>query len=443
MVELVETPATNEALLRGTLQSPTRNIVSTCANEVKGHAHIAQRKLGKQPKVTTHAQIKITEVEMSEIYILSDYGKLSKRDETIVFTQADGTNTILFPFKTESLVLMGRVSISADALRLLTKYKISTTFLASNGRFNGKLTFGDKKNIFLRQNQFRILDNPQKSLEIARSIVSGKIKNEISFMQRIKRKNPAEEAVIEKSVNSVKNTLSDAEKTDDIEKLRGYEGLAARKYFEVFKFNLQADWAEFKTRSKNPPKSNVNAVLSFLYTLLMYRVESAIETTGLDSCCGNLHAINYGKTALVFDLMEEFRSPVCDTVCCSLFNLGVLKEDDFKKVEFSSDSEDFPLEKLGEMTENEAAEGEFENQTDGENEENGENDAGENVKGILLTKAGLKKVINAFETKMNTLVLYPPENQKLSYARIIYRQAQHYKRVIAQEETEYKSYYFK
>ena len=125
---------------------------------------------------------------MAEIYILSDYGKLSKKDETIVFSQADGTNTILFPFKTEHLVLMGRVSISADALRLLTKYKISTTFLSSNGKFNGKLSFGDSKNIFLRQKQFRILDNPKKSLEIAKNIVAGKIRNEISFMQRIKRK---------------------------------------------------------------------------------------------------------------------------------------------------------------------------------------------------------------------------------------------------------------
>ena len=159
---------------------------------------------------------------MSEIYILSDYGKLSKKDETIVFSQPDGTSTILFPFKTEHLVLVGKVSISADALRLLTKYKIGTTFLSSNGRFNGKLSFGDGKNIFLRQKQFRILDNPQKSLEIAKSIVAGKIRNEISFMQRIKRKNSNENEAVENAISSVKNTLSNAEKTDDIEKAKSY-----------------------------------------------------------------------------------------------------------------------------------------------------------------------------------------------------------------------------
>ncbi len=385
---------------------------------------------------------------MSEIYILSDYGKLSKRDETIVFTQPDGTSTILFPFKTEQLVLIGRISISADALRLLTKHKIPTTFLSSNGKFNGRLSFGDKKNVFLRQKQFRILDNPKKSLEIARSIVVGKIKNEISFMQRIKRKNLADEAVIERALNSVKNTLNDAEKTDDIEKLRGYEGLAARKYFEVFKFNLQPEWAEFKTRSKNPPKSNVNAVLSFLYTLLMYRVESAVEAAGLDSCCGNLHAVNYGKTALVFDLMEEFRSPVCDTVCCSLFNLGTLKPEDFEKVEFSAESEDFPLEKteqIEQLKQGEQLEGEpdLQNSADSADNEGDKNSTEQSQTGILLTKAGIKKVITAFEAKMNSQILYLPTGQKLSYTAIIFRQVQHYKRVINEEETEYKAYYFK
>lgn len=367
---------------------------------------------------------------MAEIYILSDYGKLTKRDETIVLVQNDGTSTILFPFRTEHLVLMGKISISADALRLLTKYKISTTFLSSNGKFNGKLTFGDSKNIFLRQKQFHVLDNPQKSLEIAKGIVLGKIRNEISFMQRIKRKNNVDDEKIKKAISDVKNTLTYAEKTENIEKLRGFEGIAARKYFEVFAFNIQCDWAEFKKRSRNPPKSNVNAVLSFLYTLLSYRVESAIESQGLDVCCGNLHAVNYGKSALVFDLMEEFRSPVCDSVCCSLFNLGTLSEDDFEQKDFSSDSDDFPLDEV----------------SDDENDFASKKnilDSVEKQVGVLLTKVGLKKVITAFEAKMNSMILYQPASQKLSYAKIIYQQVLHYKRVISGEETEYKAYYFK
>ena len=133
---------------------------------------------------------------MAAIYILSDKGKLTKKDETLVLVQPDETRTILFPFKTEHLVIIGNISITGDALRLLTKYKITTTFLSVNGRFNGKLTFGDGKNVFLRQKQYRILDDEKKSLDIAKSIVCGKIKNQISFMQRIKRKNAGWEGVV-------------------------------------------------------------------------------------------------------------------------------------------------------------------------------------------------------------------------------------------------------
>lgn len=365
---------------------------------------------------------------MSSIYILSDYGKLSKKDETIVFTQPDGTSTILFPFKTELLVLIGNVSISGDAMRILTKYKIPVTFLSKNGRFNGKLTFGEGKNVFLRKKQYEILNDSKLSLKIARSIVVGKIKNQISFLQRIKRKTSlteVEEQKIQESLDLIKNTLGKAETAENIEKLRGYEGSAARIYFTVFGMNILPDWAEFKKRSKNPPDSNVNAVLSFLYTLLMYRVEAAIESFGLDSCCGNLHALNYGKTALVYDLIEEFRVPIADSVCCSLFNLGTLNENDFEETIFSSDGEDCPLE----------------NERFSENSGEAENSYLE--RGILLTKDGIKKVIKAFEEKMDSMILYIPKNLKISYQKIIYEQVECYKRVIAGEETEYRSYYFK
>lgn len=359
---------------------------------------------------------------MAAIYMLSDYGKLGKKDETLVFCQPDGNVTILFPYKTEHLILMGNISISGDALRLLAKYKIPTTILSSNGMFNGRLTFGESKNVFLRQKQYAILSNEKQSLEIAKSIVIGKIKNQLSFVQRIKRK--SEDKLADKKivleVCKLKSFLVDCENTDNIEKLRGLEGISARSYFSVFGLNILPEWADFPCRSKNPPRTNVNAVLSFLYTLLMYRVEGAIVSQGLDCCCGNLHALNYGKSALVFDLMEEFRVPIADTVCCSLFNLGTLKEDDFEEVDFSNEDVDYPLE--SEFTDVEKT---------------------EVNKGVLLTKNGLKKVIEAFEEKINSSVFYPPAEQKKSYIRIIYEQAAHYKRVVSGEENAYKAYYFK
>lgn len=166
----------------------------------------------------------------------------------------------------------------------------------------------------------------------------------------------------------------------------------------------------------------------------------------MDTCCGTLHAINYGRSSLVFDLMEEFRSAICDSVCCNLFNLGTLTKDDFEEKDFSSDSEDFPLDSL--RNEDTSFQDETSTSLRGETESiSSDDDEAENLGkkqlGILLTKSGLKKVISAFEGKMNSLIFYPPASQRISYTKIIYQQVLHYKRVVSGEETEYKAYYFK
>lgn len=353
---------------------------------------------------------------MANVYIISENGKLFKQDETLVFLHTDETKTILFPYKTSELILIGKVTITGDAIRLLARYKIPVLILLRNGKFQGKLTFGESKNVFLRQKQYAILTDEKKQVAIAKSIVIGKIKNSLSFMQRIKRKtnySDADEKLAETAVSKVKEILLHAERVEKIDELRGYEGEAAQIYFSVFGMNIYPAWAEFKTRSKNPPRSNVNAVLSFLYTLVMYRVEAALQGQGLDVCCGNLHALNYGKSALVFDLMEEFRAPLADTLCASLFNLNMLQENDFETKNVFSETDEARDENLSDE------------------------------KAIVLTKQGLKKTIAAFEEKMDTLIFYAPREEKLSYNKIIFEQAEQYKRVMLGEETEYKPFYFK
>ena len=141
---------------------------------------------------------------MATIYIVSKIGKISKEAETLIFTQQDGTSTVLFPFKTEILFVVGKISVSGDALRMFAKYKIPVIFLSSNGQFNAKLVYGDSKNVFLRQKQYEILSSQEKTLQLAKSIVFGKIRNQLSFMQRIKRKgktlSETEENIIEKNL---------------------------------------------------------------------------------------------------------------------------------------------------------------------------------------------------------------------------------------------------
>jgi CRISPR-associated protein Cas1 len=342
---------------------------------------------------------------MSTVYIISDNGKLNRSNETLDFTAQDGTIRTMFPHKMDCLIITGVVSITGAALRLLMKFQINCIFIGFNGKFNGKLIFTNTKNVLLRKKQYMVSDNEVQALTIAKAIVLAKIKNELTFVQRIKRKKNIENQCTT-AILSLKTTIDKLGNVQNLAELRGYEGVAAKNYFSMFRYNLIPDWAEFFNRSKNPPHSNVNAVLSFLYTLLMYRVETAIETAGLDPMVGFLHECEYGKNALVFDLVEEWRTPIADTLCCTLFNLGTLLPDNFEEL-------------------NDEAQGE------------------ETEKTVLLTKEGLRKVIPAFEKKMETVLYYPALNTNISFSHLIIEQVNHIKRVLLGEENEYKGFLYK
>jgi len=363
---------------------------------------------------------------MATVYIVSSHGKLQKKGETLQLYTQDDTIRIIFPYKTEQLVIIGNVEITSAALKLLMKYNLDTIFLGKNGKFNGKLAFQESKNVFLRKRQFELLDDMNFRLKFAKSIIKGKLKNQLTFMQRIKRRDRGAED-IKKTIALMKKNIEDVNYADSLDSIRGFEGIGAKYFFSVFKHNIIQDWAVFNGRSMHPPQDNVNAVLSFLYTMLFYRIDGYIEASGLDSYVGYLHELNYGKRTLSFDLMEEYRTPIADTLCCALFNLGILDKDDFEEVTFSTRSIDYPL------------------QNDGQEivDEDQEISAYEEKKGVLLTKDGLKKVISQFEKKLETKIYYEPMNQQLSYKRIMREQINQFKRVINREQVDYKPVVFK
>lgn len=287
---------------------------------------------------------------MAVIYLITNYGKLYKKGETLQFSYGEGTVSTIFPYKTEQLVFIGNVEITGPALKLLMRHKINSVFLNKNGRFNGRLIFEEGKNVLLREKQYKLLYDEVFKTEFAKSIVKGKLKNQLTFMQRLMRekKSPPH---YKTNIVGIKKLILDLGKSTTIKQIMGYEGAGAKYFFEMYGFAILQDWAVFKGRSKHPPEDNVNAVLSFLYTLVNYRVEAAIESEGLDPFVGYLHSIDYGRKSLIFDLMEEYRTPIVDTLTASLFNLGILNENDFESVTFSSKSDDYPLD-LDEKNEN-------------------------------------------------------------------------------------------
>jgi CRISPR-associated protein Cas1 len=351
---------------------------------------------------------------MSTIYLVSKYGRLVRKGQVLEFRVGEDIRNTIFPFKTEQLVIIGKVDITSSAMRLLMNHQIDTVFLSKNGRFAGKLAFQTGKNVFLRQKQFQRIDDTEFRLSLAKSIVMGKLKNQLTFVQRILRKK--QNRKITDITDSIKTMIRKAESADNLARLRGYEGMGARHFFSIFKYGFQVDWVNFKGRNMNPPLDPINAVLSFIYTMILYRVDAALETLGLDPYVGYFHTLDYGKRSLAFDLMEEYRTPIGDTLTASLFNLEILKEDDFREVTFDREYNAYPI---GESEEDDSA-------------------VLQEKKAILLNKDGLTKVITQLERKLDTLYFYPPLARRVNYKELINHQCKHFKRVLTGEETVYK-----
>lgn len=357
---------------------------------------------------------------MNTVYLVSDSGRLSRSNKTLVYEVPDGTRTVIHPHQVSQIVVQGNADLSSSALKLLMQHGIQTVFLNKNGRFNGKIDFGQPKNVIVRLQQQARLKDADFVLHWSRSVARAKVKNQISFAQRIARKEQELDQQVRDAVRDLRSSEKKIDTCNNLDQLRGIEGWCARRYFSVFRHNINADWAEFRGRSMNPPRDNVNAVLSFLYTLLRYRVEAAVQQEQLDPYVGYLHGVGFGKEALVYDLMEQFRTPVSDTVAAALFNLSVLTEQDFR------------TEHVDRLREEEGAKQD-------DPEATAEDAAFESVEAVLLSKDGIRKAIEHFERKLSSQVYVPAFSKRMSYRRVIPACVRSARRFICGEASELES----
>lgn len=337
---------------------------------------------------------------MSVIYIVSSNGILSKEGLVLYYKDHTGLCTKILPDKVSQLVVLGDLEITGQALHVIMMRKIPVDFLQKNGMYNGKLVYQDNKNTLLRHQQHVKLTDKEFLETMAKDIVRGKLHNEYLFLQRIARKIPNNKS-LENGILAMDRIRQQLEKAIGVEEIRGFEGQGAHIYFSLFGLNILPDWVAFHSRNKNPPLDPVNSVLSFLYTVLANRIDSYISREGLDSSVGSLHALSYGRKSLVFDLIEEYRTPIVDTLVCSLFNLGIMTKEDFR------------FEEVPEGTEEEIV--------------------GENIlqKAVLLTEKGMRKVIGQFEKKLADEHQYPLLDKTITYDGILRAQVNQYKQVIS------------
>jgi len=272
---------------------------------------------------------------LNTLYVTTEGAALRKDGENVV-VEIDGGERSRVPLHMlGSVVVYGAILLTPPLLEALAERGVTLVLLDRVGRFRARLEGPVSGNVLLRRAQYRASEAPD---EIVRSIVSGKIANQRAVLQRALRDYgpdmPAEargavEVAVDRQARILRRVAFDG---GGIDVLRGAEGEAALAYFSVFGHLVRSPDPElrFSGRSRRPPLDPVNALLSFLYTLLTHDCRSAAEGVGLDPAVGFLHRDRPGRPSLALDLMEELRPIFADRLALSLINRRQVRARDFE-----------------------------------------------------------------------------------------------------------------
>lgn len=268
-------------------------------------------------------------------------GAYLRKDGAAVEVRLDGETKLRVPLHNlDGISCFGwDISASAALMAACSEANVALSFHNPHGKFLAAVNGFTSGNILLRREQYRRADNEAASLAIASRVIAAKIANSRTVLLRASRDhgegNDARDAVLRRGADMLSTRLGLIPRATTLDSLRGIEGEAASCYFEVFPHLLtnHDSVIKMKGRSRRPPLDPVNALLSFLYVILMHDCRSALESCGLDAQCGFLHRDRPGRPSLALDLMEEFRAFLADRLVLTLLNRRQIDAGDFETQE--------------------------------------------------------------------------------------------------------------
>jgi CRISPR-associated protein Cas1 len=262
-------------------------------------------------------------IRLNTLYVTTD-GLYIHHEGDLVLVDRKRETLLKIPLHhLEGITLLAHSSVSPSLLHKCIQKGVPVTYLTERGRFLGRLEGAHPGNVLLRKEQFRQSENNNRKLVFARSFIAGKIQNSRLNLLRSARDSSNEEAqaALRSVASELERRLTMLATAPDVNSVRGYEGDAARAYFSVFNHCIlqQKDDFHFDGRTRRPPRSRLNALLSFGYALVTSDCVSACQAAGLDPYIGFLHEERPGRPSLALDLVEELR-PFVDRFVFTLIN---------------------------------------------------------------------------------------------------------------------------
>jgi CRISPR-associated protein Cas1 len=271
---------------------------------------------------------------LNVLYVQTQGAYLRLDHETVVM-EIEGKTAKQMPLHPlAAIAVYGNIMLSPHLIAKCASEGRSVAFFDMFGRYQYRVEGPVSGNVLLRRAQHEALSSKARTAAIARNLLAGKIQNCRQVMLRGAREaeDDASREILSTSAQYHADSLKRLEGETDPDTIRGIEGMAAASYFAAFASLIRTSDPNIKFggRTRRPPRDPVNALLSYIYTMLRFDCESALEGVGLDPQVGFLHTLRPGRPALALDLMEELRPVLADRLALTLINRGQITSDEFE-----------------------------------------------------------------------------------------------------------------
>lgn len=265
---------------------------------------------------------------LNTLYVTRQASYLHKERETVVIKNGDEKLAQFPSLSLGNILCFGRISVSPFLMGYCAEQGIGMAFYTEYGRFLARIQGKETGNVLLRRAQYRWADLPEQYNGIARLMVAAKIANSRAVLLRDLR-NHGDNPLLTQAVGNLARCLARVRHAKELDETRGIEGEAASYYFSVFNELLRGSGFALNGRVRRPPTDPVNALLSFVYSLITQECVAALQGVGLDPYVGFLHRDRPGRTSLALDLLEEFRAPWADRFVLTMINRRQVQLTDF------------------------------------------------------------------------------------------------------------------
>lgn len=345
----------------------------------------------EEPPTTPRARrLLAPRTEALPLYLQEQQLTLTKSGERLVIKKKSEEIRSVRLKDVSQVCVYGSVHLTEPAMREVVTHGIPICHFSYGGWYYATTTGLTHKNVELRIRQFQAAADDRSALALAKQFVIGKIRNCRTMLRR-NLNVPHKDRIL----FQLNDYAGKASRAISRESLLGIEGMAAKVYFSGFKDLLNGgETFDFNDRNRRPPKDPVNALLSFVYSLLTKDLTITLQAVGFDPMLGMYHQPRYGKPSLALDLAEEFRPLVADSTVLTLINGREVNDRDF-------------LQKAG---------------------------------AVAMTDAARRAVIAAYERRMQTEITHPIFGYRLTYRRVLEVQARLLARTLLGEIPEYPSF---